>query len=147
DANTVTTAKSVIIVLDEFDLFSYHPRQTLLYNLFDIAQARKAPVAVLGLTTKVDVTETLEKRVKRRFSHRYVFLPRSRCFADFSDICMAALTADENELCNSSVKWTGAKSRTEADLLTTSKGRILMQGWAKYLQVRAIAASLISTLD
>lgn len=116
DPNVVATAKSVIIILDEFDLFSYHPRQTLLYNLFDIAQARKAPVAVLGLTTKVDVTENLEKRVKSRFSHRYVFLPRPRTFADFSEICMAALTPDGSE----------GKSKREGKL---------HEGWRTYLQV------------
>jgi hypothetical protein len=147
DPNTVITAKSVIIMLDEFDLFSYHPRQTLLYNLFDIAQARKAPVAVLGLTTKVDVAETLEKRVKSRFSHRYVFLPRPRSFADFSDICMAALTADETELSDSFMKSPGTTSRADLHLLTTSKGRMLLQGWAAYLQVCTVVPVLMSNLD
>jgi origin recognition complex subunit 4 len=61
------TAKSVVFILDEFDLFTTHSRQTLLYNLFDIAQARKAPIVVLGLTTRIDVVESLEKRVKSRF--------------------------------------------------------------------------------
>ncbi|KAK8080456.1 origin recognition complex subunit 4 [Apiospora hydei] len=68
------TSKSVVFVIDEFDLFATHARQTLLYNLFDIAQARKAPIAVLGLTTRIDVVESLEKRVKSRFSHRYVHM-------------------------------------------------------------------------
>ncbi|KAL9023766.1 MAG: hypothetical protein Q9180_008115, partial [Flavoplaca navasiana] len=60
------TARAVIFVIDEFDLFASHPRQTLLYNLFDVAQSRNAPVAVLGLTTRIDVVESLEKRVKSR---------------------------------------------------------------------------------
>ncbi|KMP06356.1 LOW QUALITY PROTEIN: origin recognition complex subunit 4 [Coccidioides immitis RMSCC 3703] len=97
-ADTMTTTKSVIVILDEFDLFTYHPRQTLLYNLFDIAQAKKAPIAVIGLTTKVDVMENIEKRVKSRFSHRYGFLPRPQTFAEFSDICMAALTIHPDEI-------------------------------------------------
>nr|KMM69226.1 LOW QUALITY PROTEIN: origin recognition complex subunit 4 [Coccidioides posadasii RMSCC 3488] len=97
-ADTMTTTKSVIVILDEFDLFTYHPRQTLLYNLFDIAQAKKAPIAVIGLTTKVDVMENIEKRVKSRFSHRYAFLPRPQTFAEFSDICMAALTIHPDEI-------------------------------------------------
>ena len=85
------TVKSVIFIMDEFDLFAAHPRQTLLYNLFDIAQSRKAPVAVLGLTTKIDVVESLEKRVKSRFSHRYVHLSLPRSFHAFQTICLAAL--------------------------------------------------------
>jgi origin recognition complex subunit 4 len=92
------TAKSVVFILDEFDLFTTHPRQTLLYNLFDIAQARKAPIVVLGLTTRVDVVEALEKRVKSRFSHRYVHLSLPRNIPAFWDICQAALTSDSEEL-------------------------------------------------
>ncbi|KAF2226197.1 origin recognition complex subunit 4 C-terminus-domain-containing protein, partial [Elsinoe ampelina] len=85
-------AKSVIIILDEFDLFTHHPRQTLLYNLFDIAQSRKAPIAVLGLTTRFDVAEALEKRVKSRFSHRQTYLPLARTFAIFKSMCQSHLT-------------------------------------------------------
>lgn len=91
-------AKSVVFILDEFDLFASHPRQTLLYNLFDIAQARKAPIAVLGVTTKIDVVETLEKRVKSRFSHRYVHLPLPRTLLAFWEICKEGLQADMDEL-------------------------------------------------
>lgn len=84
--------KSVVFILDEFDLFASHPRQTLLYNLFDIAQSRKAPIAVLGLTTRVDVGESLEKRVKSRFSHRYVHLSLAKRFPVFVAVCQAAMT-------------------------------------------------------
>ena len=126
DPEAMTTTKSVIIILDEFDLFSHHPRQTLLYNLFDIAQARKAPLAVLGLTTKVDVTENLEKRVKSRFSHRYVFLPRPRTFESFTDICRAALRVDESELQSSLLR---------EDALKSEQGRALIQEWDTYLEV------------
>lgn len=85
------TAKSVLFIMDEFDLFATHPRQTLLYNLLDIAQSRKAPIAVLGLTTRIDVTEALEKRVKSRFSHRYVHLNLARTLGEFVDAAKSAL--------------------------------------------------------
>nr|CAD7453216.1 unnamed protein product [Timema tahoe] len=67
-------SKSIIFVLEEFDLFCGHHNQTLLYNLFDIAQSAQAPICVVGVTARLDVTELLEKRVKSRFSHRQVFL-------------------------------------------------------------------------
>ncbi|KAL8639010.1 MAG: hypothetical protein Q9228_003895 [Teloschistes exilis] len=86
-------ARSVIFVIDEFDLFASHPRQTLLYNLFDVAQSRNAPIAVLGLTTRIDIVESLEKRVKSRFGQRYVYLTHPRTFQSFQDICKATLTA------------------------------------------------------
>lgn len=67
-------SKSVIFILDEFDLFCSHSNQTLIYNLFDVAQSAQAPICVIGLTRRNDVIELLEKRVKSRFSHRQIFL-------------------------------------------------------------------------
>lgn len=92
------TSKSVVFIIDEFDLFATHARQTLLYNLFDIAQAKKAPIAVLGLTTRIDVVESLEKRVKSRFSHRYVYLSLPRTLPAFREICQQALRIEEEDL-------------------------------------------------
>ncbi|XP_058065978.1 origin recognition complex subunit 4 [Anopheles bellator] len=68
------TSKSVIILLEEFDLFCAHHKQTLLYNLFDVAQSAQAPICVVGVTARLDVVQLLEKRVKSRFSHRQIFL-------------------------------------------------------------------------
>lgn len=92
------TSKSIIFVMDEFDLFAAHPRQTLLYNLFDIAQARKAPIAVLGLTTRIDVVKSLEKRVKSRFSHRYVYLSLPKSLPAYWDVCRQGLTVDDEDM-------------------------------------------------
>jgi origin recognition complex subunit 4 len=88
------TAKSVILVLDEFDLFTTHPRQTLLYNLFDIAQARKAPIAVIGCSTRMDVVDCLEKRVKSRFSHRWLHVPAAKTLAAFEEAVSEILVMD-----------------------------------------------------
>lgn len=97
-ADEGVTSKSVVFVIDEFDLFATHARQTLLYNLFDIAQARKAPIAVLGLTTRIDVVESLEKRVKSRFSHRYVHLSLPKSVPAYWDICRQGLLVEEEDL-------------------------------------------------
>ncbi|CAF9931606.1 hypothetical protein IMSHALPRED_008662 [Imshaugia aleurites] len=91
EQDDAATARSVVFILDEFDLFASHPRQTLLYNLFDVAQSRNAPIAVLGLTTKVNVVDSLEKRVKSRFGQRYVHLSLPRSLTDFQEICISAL--------------------------------------------------------
>jgi origin recognition complex subunit 4 len=127
--DAIATAKSVVIVLDEFDLFAAHSRQTLLYNLFDIAQARKAPLAVIGLTTKVEVTEALEKRVKSRFSHRYVFLPLAKTLDTFSEMCFAGLGFEDGEV--------GDGDSEEMSLLKSAKGRSLLEAWNNYLKVKA----------
>lgn len=91
------TSQSVLFVIDEFDMFATHPRQTLLYNLFDIAQSRKAPIAVLGCTTRLDVVETLEKRVKSRFSHRYVYLSLPKTPVAYWHVCKQGLTVTADD--------------------------------------------------
>ncbi|KAH6610560.1 hypothetical protein Trco_000580 [Trichoderma cornu-damae] len=91
------TSQSVIFIIDEFDLFAAHARQTLLYNLFDIAQSRKAPIAVLGCTTRLDVVEMLEKRVKSRFSHRYIYLSLPKNLAAFWQVCRQGLMLGDVE--------------------------------------------------
>ena len=130
NCDTIATAKAVVIVLDEFELFASHSRQTLLYNLFDIAQARKAPLAVIGLTTKVDVTELLEKRVKSRFSHRYVFLPLPRTFESFSEICLTGLSVEDGVS-----KELDFIRDEESSLLQSEEGRMLIGGWNAYVKV------------
>ncbi len=85
-------ANSVIFILDEFDLFASHPRQTLLYNLFDVAQSRSAPVLVIGVTTRVEIVNSLEKRVKSRFGQRYIHLSLPRNLVSFHSICQSAFS-------------------------------------------------------
>ncbi|KAL6069984.1 hypothetical protein STEG23_001493, partial [Scotinomys teguina] len=86
--NTSDRASScpVIFILDEFHLFAHHKNQTLLYNLFDISQSAQTPVAVIGLTCRLDILELLEKRVKSRFSHRQIHLMNSFGFPQFMKI-------------------------------------------------------------
>ncbi|KAL9049951.1 MAG: hypothetical protein Q9162_006923 [Coniocarpon cinnabarinum] len=91
-------SNAVIFLMSEFDAFAARSRQTLLYNLFDVAQSRKAPIAVLGMSTRMDVAEMLEKRVKSRFSHRYIHVPPARNFEAYVDICKHAATVSDDEL-------------------------------------------------
>ena len=132
--HTDHVAKAVIFIMDEFDLFAQHPRQTLLYNLFDIAQSRKAPIAVLGLTTRIDVTNSLEKRVKSRFSHRYVHLSLAKSFTAFQEICKACLliqpdqlSVEERGILGGGTKTTPAKKSkkdNDVDVLSEWNGNI-----------------------
>eukprot|EP00741_Cyanophora_paradoxa_P023753 tig00021617_g22944.t1 len=65
-------ARPTVFVLDEFDLFAQRKKQTLLYNLLDLMQSSRAHLALVGLTTRLDAAELMEKRVRSRFSHRQV---------------------------------------------------------------------------
>ena len=45
--------RSVIIVLEEFDLFAQHKNQSLIYNLLDVSRNRETPLAVIGVTCRL----------------------------------------------------------------------------------------------
>ena len=83
---TGRNSKPIVFILEEFGLFCNHRNQTLLYNLFDVAQSRAAPIIVIGISSSLDVVECLEKRVKSRFNHRQLaMLPHEK----FEDYCLA----------------------------------------------------------
>merc|ERR1719231_1375531 len=70
-------ARAMVMVLDQFEYFCSRARQTLLYNLFDIAQEAGVHLSVIGMSEKMDVMDSLEKRIRSRFSmrHLHTFLP------------------------------------------------------------------------
>ncbi|KAI8938432.1 hypothetical protein NX059_004325 [Plenodomus lindquistii] len=146
---TEQVAKAVIFVMDEFDLFAQHPRQTLLYNLFDIAQSRKAPIAVLGLTTRIDVTNSLEKRVKSRFSHRYVHLSLAKTFTAFQEICKACLliqpdhlTVEERGILESGTKTTTTPAKKTKTTITTPS---LLAEWNTNISKLFLSSTFLTT--
>lgn len=70
--------KTVIFVLDEFDLFA-QGKQRLLYSLLDAMQSVSSQAVVIGVSCRLDADQLLEKRVRSRFSHRkLLFLPPSK---------------------------------------------------------------------
>ncbi|CAL8308156.1 unnamed protein product [Merluccius merluccius] len=107
-----SSSRPVLFILDEFDLFAHHKNQTLLYNLLDVSQSAQTPVAVVGLTCRLDVLELLEKRVKSRFSHRQIHLLSSLTFSQYLQVVRAQLqlpdaTFPDSKFChdwNASVK-------------------------------------------
>ncbi|CAA6661252.1 unnamed protein product [Spirodela intermedia] len=69
--------KTVIFVLDEFDLFT-QGKQRLLYGLLDAMQSLVSQSVVIGVSCRLDADQLLEKRVRSRFSHRkLLFVPPS----------------------------------------------------------------------
>ncbi|KAF9355059.1 origin recognition complex subunit 4 [Mortierella sp. AD094] len=70
----------IIFILDEFDLFAQHTKQSLLYNLFDVAQSAEWPIAVIGLTCRM----------------YYTFPPSS--YHDYVEICENALSLSPADL-------------------------------------------------
>ncbi|RZB43567.1 Origin of replication complex subunit 4 isoform B [Glycine soja] len=82
--------KTIIFVLDEFDLFA-QGKQRLLYSLLDAMQSITSQAVVLGISCRLDADQLLEKRVRSRFSHRkLLFLPPS--IEDSQKLLMHMLT-------------------------------------------------------
>lgn len=87
--------KSVLFVLDEFDSFCYHKKQTLLLNLLDVAQSPQLPVCIIGLTSRIDVMQLLEKRVKSRFTHRLLHMVDNSEFSGYVEVARRVLCLPE----------------------------------------------------
>lgn len=70
--------RTLIFVLDEFDLFA-QGKQRLLYGLLDAMQTVTSQAVVVGISSRLDADQLLEKRVRSRLSHRkLLFLPPQR---------------------------------------------------------------------
>ena len=85
-------SKPVVFVLEEFHLFCSHHNQTLLYNLFDVAQSKATPMVVIGISPELDVLESLEKRVRSRFNHRQIDMFPPTNFKDYLKVAQDILS-------------------------------------------------------
>ncbi|XP_021773999.1 origin of replication complex subunit 4-like isoform X1 [Chenopodium quinoa] len=70
--------KTIVIVLDEFDIFA-QGKQRLLYSLLDAMQSVTSQAVVIGISCRLDADQLLEKRVRSRLSQRkLLFCPPSK---------------------------------------------------------------------
>ncbi|KAG5366425.1 Origin recognition complex subunit 4 [Yarrowia sp. B02] len=109
---------SLVFILDEFDRFCSTTKQTLLYTLFDVAQSSRAPIAVIGLTPRINARELLEKRVRSRFSQRVVQVKRQHGMNDFWAILRNAVTYPEGLLTLVKEEDSSKKLHSDLDLET-----------------------------
>lgn len=84
--------RATIVVLDELDRFAERGRQTLLYNLLDLASSPEAKLAVVGVSARLDAMEMLEKRVQSRFSNRYIHCPLPATAEDMVALLLSVLS-------------------------------------------------------
>lgn len=85
----------LILILDEFEIFC-RKNQSLLYNIFDISQ-QTGSICTIGMTTRLDCFERLEKRVRSRMNHRILHLKSS--FENVEEfINFAAKLIDQNDI-------------------------------------------------
>lgn len=85
--SATTSSKAIIFVLDEFDLFALRDaRQSFLYCLLDIVQShrRTGGMAVLGLSSRIDSLNMLEKRLKSRCQSRVLHVLSESVWTDIA---------------------------------------------------------------
>ncbi|GLB33839.1 putative origin recognition complex (ORC) subunit 4 C-terminus [Lyophyllum shimeji] len=97
-----TLNRPTIVILDGFDLFTLHPRQSLLYCLLDTVQSCRATagskgLAVIGITSRIDTITSLEKRVKSRFSGRMFRTAPPRTIQAWEKMARAVLSSEIDE--------------------------------------------------
>ena len=92
ETSDTTSTISVIFIFDEIDTFAGPVRQTLLYNLFDMVEHALVPVCIIGSSTKLNISEFFEKRVKSRFSQRILYMPECKDLDTFAGAAKEMLT-------------------------------------------------------
>ncbi|EKM59522.1 uncharacterized protein PHACADRAFT_88636 [Phanerochaete carnosa HHB-10118-sp] len=141
-----TLARPTVIVLDAFDLFALHARQSLLYCLLDTVQSCRAVagnkgIAVIGVTTRVETVNMLEKRVKSRFSGRILRTAAHTKFDGWVQAAKEALCAHahvENE------EWSGRWKEAVANFLQEEQVLGLLR--ETYSLTKDVRVSTIPTL-
>jgi len=88
-------ASAAVIILDRFEHFCSRNRQTLLYNLFDVAQEAGVRICIIGTSERLDVMGQLEKRIKSRFSMRHALAFRPTKMEDLVRVLMSKLRLPE----------------------------------------------------
>lgn len=137
-----TTKITVIFIFDEIDTFAGPVRQSLLYNLFDMVEHARVPVCILGCTTKLNILEYLEKRVKSRFSQRIIFMPQIENLEEFVKITEELLTLDRPTAYHYGEKW----NRKIQGLLSDEKSELYRLVKINYETFRSIPSFRNSVL-
>lgn len=81
----------MVLILDHFESFCSRARQTLLYNLFELAQEAGVMLSIIGLSRKMDVTSCLEKRIRSRFSSELLLTSLPTSMDQLTEVLMSKL--------------------------------------------------------
>ncbi|QPG75325.1 hypothetical protein FOA43_002678 [Brettanomyces nanus] len=146
----------LIFVIDEVDKYASNSKQTLLYNLFDIAQASEgrksdngggggggSTLTVIGISSKATVREQLEKRVKSRFSQRMIQLNKCKTLTDYCGAigCMLKLEDDDND-----DEWVSKYNKKVDEMINTTGSalrKIIVENFYTVKDLNALKNSLV----
>ena len=150
----------VIITLEDFDAFCHSKaKQSLLYNLFDLMHLKDTQFVVIGVTTRPDATELLEKRIKSRFQLRKIVLSPPDTFQDLVNVMDSILLEQATSEINEAVpKRKGKKVGTQKTTVSiherlreTLRSKDLIHNWSLYkdlgFSVREFATAALMSLS
>ncbi|SBT41177.1 conserved Plasmodium protein, unknown function [Plasmodium ovale wallikeri] len=60
--------KQTLLIIENVEKFCLQNKQNLLYTLFDLLHKKNICINIICLTNVLDITQTLEKRIKSRFT-------------------------------------------------------------------------------
>lgn len=164
-ATLTTLSRPTVVILESFDLFATHARQALLYCLLDTAQAchahsdsqanegpsKRYGIAVIGVSTRMDTLNLLEKRVKSRFSGRLIRVSPPSSFEEYVDVAKTILQVpltseeileveEEEEL----EEWTSSWNQSIATFLSNKETiRVLKDLFSLRQDIRTLCQVLL----
>lgn len=89
--------RKVLFVLEDFHRYAAHPQhQHFLYSLFDLCSTPLAGLEsnmllIIGISSRLDSIDLLEKRVKSRFSQNILYCPPPRTEDEYLDYIKAVI--------------------------------------------------------
>jgi len=139
------STRSVIIILEEFDLFAQHKNQSLIYNLLDVSRSKYTPLAVVGVTCRLDVIELLEKRVKSRYSRRSILTFSQLNFEEYIEMLRSMLKLpDDFESKRFKCHWNKEVNRIMDEKVTREAAR---KHFNTTKDIRSLALSLAQSVS
>ncbi|CAC9698967.1 conserved Plasmodium protein, unknown function [Plasmodium sp. DRC-Itaito] len=66
--------KQTLIIIENVEKFCLQNKQNLLYTLFDLLHKKNIYINIICLTNVLDITQTLEKRIKSRFTFEMIHI-------------------------------------------------------------------------
>ncbi|CAD2101801.1 conserved Plasmodium protein, unknown function [Plasmodium vinckei brucechwatti] len=66
--------KQTILIIENVEKFCLQNKQNLLYTLFDLLHKKSICINIICLTNVLDITQTLEKRIKSRFTFEMIYI-------------------------------------------------------------------------
>lgn len=144
-----TLPRPTLVILDAFDLFALHARQSLLYCLLDTVQSCRAVpgnkgIAVVGVTTRVETINILEKRVKSRFSGRIIRTAGLPQLTNWMEAIRSALCSPiDDEEADWSAMWENSVDRFLQDPQVVG---LLKETYSITKDVRVFSRLLVSSL-